>query len=1538
MNREFVELACTLADELNIDELVAAEFIQESSVETKKLDMSPLQGGMAMYHTRRQYVLELIRFFLFQAVENTPMGKVCKGFVEKLGNQLQKTLDAMQFVENTLIELDEKEKRGQFLGQTQNVDFMMLLKFRRDFLYREHDMMGQILCGSIENKISADDFIKILNVVENQSAYNSLFIHYITPILVYSSTVDSILSQTNYTTSTEDAKKVHKKLMEKKEWKLPVARGASELIFLSYYSALCRTEESGVNYLTEVLDPVRRAIDDGGLELIMAIASDIGKPRPVHYFDFKSVMQSRIPVVEIDLTDEILQMLVNSLEKLVESIVGNLPDILKEMLASEEDSYHAMMEEDANPDDIPGVDLERFFLFISYLYSERPGAADQFWNDAEGNLYGFVQWASQCSVPFISAAFCDMLASLAAGNEAAESVHRFMTETLTIKAKKGNRITWEYLFKAFMYYSEQLRPDTAPLSNSLNHQARVVLPVQDVPELDDDTMIVLTSYFRLISTVVKNDDEARAWMLNQEVNIVKLLFSLLQTQTSLVGPVLDVVASFALTNNVEGLVQLWEVLDNWAFNTIIYSPDGGVIMPSMPAKDRLFSLFKSFDDIVGLVTLLETLMRAPKTDGLYTLPYPDDLGSAYRNPGVWPYVDFLIGEVFFSSAAPDFSPADRLSLQLPCLLFMKHSLELFDPEIARLAASAGVNADAVVKSQSFLSYLKVHPCAPTMTHLFSDKIYGILIGLASSGYDEIEGKKSDNNLVKVVEASLDVVNLVLDLQGIFIDIIVNEFKFGDNGPQFSTHGLRSFEDALLFNLPVVSHLALYVSLANLKLSRSALKLLDRVSQSPQFMSSTGSVLDSRIKKNRLLSAFETVDESVRIKCGFVEQLERSLESYEGVENEAEGLQIKFEILSFLLETLRSHAKEPTIAHFLLGFKIESDGSLSFENERGGINSEVSLLHSILQMLEYSTATSSAHDLDLSAAQMSSSCSEIIKLLVENQNSCILVLDYLRENDFAATSLKSEPIIDSNALWHGIKYSQSSDFFTKYDSAQTMVSFFTHRTAMLDYLSVEIHVSAENGSLSLVQRYLDSLVNLDIRQTFQSAKVLAFLDVLEFQTGDDLVDDIPAIQAFGPQVSQHFYRAEYEQGDDTAIVELQHLLKLKGLEFVSQGRISSLDDSEYGQAANEIIQTFSSARMAQRIRNTQLSCLMSWSKLVLILVNDTELSAGDRSTFILETLQSIVPKLADYAQWDVEFAEQFASLAVSLYKLYQQDSKKIGGGSSSGNSSSTIEYDRTYSLFKAALNSMQTPLSTAALRADLYVICYSYLKSCVGNHSLVKQNIQTVRNAGDKLLETVCTDAISGDGVPRLTALVFLENLSMNATLAKSTFMLDSLVRYNLLLLLVRSIKRTDVELSNRQNLTNSQLLYEINVFKATLCFLLQMAQTRTGANQMLQCCIFSTLDSCHFLKIDPDVGIGGINAVSTFYEILIPVFQVVAAILLSMGAENQPVIDRVGQFVDLHQQLFVSVLKKEVVQGANDSKLQELVKLAILLMSLTQQQ
>lgn len=1573
--------------------MVASELLLLASNDSKQFHSHPVQGGIATFHLRRQYILNIIGSFVGDYIEQGHLEAKINTFLKFIEagptSLFNRTLAALRSIENNLVSLDEKESRGAVLGLLESPDFRNQLKLQRDFLLSEHQNLSHILNSIIQrgNIKYTTDFIALIRHIRQLSSYNTILIHYIPAIHSISLLLDPYLSQFPEKVDLPAIANIAKEFKEASNWKLGYWKGAVQLIFYTYASGLHRSkyiESDGsatpngtadLDIKTDLQDPIRQSIDDGALELLLFIASDI-RTTPINFepfVDFRPELKFCVPEFKAlsRISPEFLALLYSSLEKLTEGIITNLADTLREMRLNEEDMYLANGQQDLfdgrNYDEnISGIDLERFFIFVCCLYYDRPDAALSFWTDPESDLYNFVLWASQCDIVLMATAFSAMLASLASGPACAFAVHKFLSEHATnpsfaSRTRRIAKLSWNRIFSAISENMKTLKPPQPPPSSLLLSKAKVIA---DIPELDIGVVWILTTYLQILSQVVKYSPEARgelllnhpispntteARSLNNEapihraaitagsappatsstttsliplgvppplpngfnvpqptpvpapsaptepshdrsyIPIVPVLFEFLSFYTPLFGSTLYTLSGFALSDSQLVKDSLWLAMDQWFFNTTIAFPQNEYLSADVPPKERISRLMSSFSTVYGFVTLLEALLRpSPDQDsGLYSLPFPENFGGKYRSPGFWPYLDFVINEVFLTSAtSASISDQSKKLLQQPTLQFILHCLQHFDPEIPIISASAGIDTNLIVKAQSFQDFILVHPSSITMSYLFSSKVYTPLIEMASVDVESIvELPESDPTIVLLID-SLRIINDILNLQNIFIDTVKKASRTSDSGPvHLSTHGLSSFEDAILFNLSIVSQLALYAGSANVTLARLSLNLLDRVSRSSQFSTPSYSTVDSRIRGNRLLSMLEAVDDSVRIKEGLIEQLERPLDSYVGTSSLEAGMQIKEDVLNFLISNLPSTYKEPSISHLLLGFKINSAGSLSLDESRGGALSEVSILQTVLLTAFSANKAVTRSNISYRPSRIASLCYKIVRLLIKNPLSTSVMLDYLRDKEFFLTSLKTEPIVDLRACWDDLPFQDTTEFYMT-SSARSLLSFIDKRASLLECLSIELHAAAISGSLSLVSRYMEALANMNLKRsdsfgTSSATKILSFLDIIEYTipTKERLNEEITS--TFGEQVVAHYLRRESELDDETAIAELRYLLRLKGLEFIGTGHIKSLNDPDFITAVDSVIGSFTRNRILDKLRSSQLACLQAWSKLLLVIVNDADMAPNDRTNLLLEAFQAVLHKLKQYASNDAEYAENLASLLVSLYSIYLGDiysmERTVTGKNLSLLKKNSAE--RTLTLFKAVITSILTPISTPQLRSELYVIAYKYLKNVLSDESLtanspiIRACLQSIRVSGDKLIEFVCTDALNGESTTRLTAYILLEVFSTLSIRAKSTFLLDTLVKYNMLLLIVRSILHCDDEIAKRDDsmqlssalskskshlssaFVAAKRHYEIMIFKSIMSLLLQLARTRNGAHHITQCGLFEILKTCKFLRIDPDVGI-----------------------------------------------------------------------------------
>lgn len=1554
--------------------MACAEILFESSEESVRIGFNPVQGGVSLFHIRRQYILDIMRFLLIEAQQtDRRLSKLARRIVESsvVKNSLPiRVLEALKSVENELAAIEDKAKRGEFLGQSSDEQFLQTLKLRKDFSLQEHDVLGQILYNCVEAGLfGISECDKYLQAIKALSDYNSLIVHYIPAFFLLPRAQIGAISNDSGVHKEIVIAKVFKSLSdESSTWRMSYWANALIVVFGAQLVA-CWQESpaeckrllnaSNINNEESILTTVEKAIDNGGFEFLMALASDTSlyvEESLYQFQNYRSLLTAIVPQFSKlgQFTAAFDEILVLELEHIVRDVIVNLAGTLRTMRNNEEDIYMSQrraLELDLDEDHVkeqPGVDYERFLIFIASLYAGRPDQALGFWEDSDGDLHGFLEWATTSSPSSIMISSSSaMLSSLSKGNVSAQ--HAFELLSLNgILNHKTVQITWAaILTKVYECYAFVFKPDQK------KDQMRAL---QDFAGIDGDASLILCSYFQLMNEVAAYNEDALSYLIYDanvgEPGEVELLLTflvrLLKVQSSLYGPIMSLMSTLFKPLNSETRKLLWTVIDEWLFDSEIYTADTSVILKSstIPVTERISGMFGTYVDLTKLISLLTSLLNNPANQSLdagsKALAFPENLGLSYRQPGIWPYPHLVVGFIFqeFEVDPEDKSPG--LGLKLSCLIFIEKCLDL-----GRIAQNwDSDNAPDVI------NFLKAHPFAYTMTCLFDSANYSGLFELAKLPIEAISDLSYDDVTCQTLVHALNIIVSILNTQHIFLDIAIKETK-----GLFSSHGVKSFEDALLYNLSSLSYFLLYCGSSNSTLALLSFKLLQFISLSPQFVTTMNYSRDSRVNDDRLLSEVMMVDESYRIREVFMNQLERDFDAYddipegfyfEGVINGISGpnapIQVKLNLLNFLIANLERKTSSPTISHYLLGFRIAGDGSLALDRESGGIGSGISLLHSIVNVLKNGISNVSPSRAGYESSLILSACVKIILLLTRKKNSSRICLEFLRKMDFFSVVLINEPSMLASAKWDGMVYSaETRKEFLESDSAATLAAFYQHRAAILECSSIEVYDSMIHGSLTLTEKYNEILLQSYSHGSSgafggSSIKILNFLDFLEFVDSETpgLENDVK--EMIGPMAYDYFVSNEVSHGEsniEVACGEFERLLSLRGRQLIQSSAIESLHDANWVKARRTAISTFAQLKAKARLDFVQAECLESWSKLLLILLSGDRIGKELKSAFILEVFQSLSPKLLEYSSFKTRLTSILTSLLSSLIHIVF---------SGEGTTEADRSNDRTVVLFKTCLRVLQMKLTTPAIRKDLYSIGYLYLKSCLhpANNSSVwaDQALQILRLSGDRTLSIACTDATSGDGSLQIPSLMFLQMLASVSSAAKSSFVLDGLLRYNLLALLIGSITsvgQTLLELASSSS-RSKELRNCYSVFTQIFSFFIPVVQTRAGATQVVQAGLFDTLQQCGMLSIDPDVAFQHETGTHiSSYAILDLIFQVVASILLSMGPENVPALKRTKKFLDENQRLVITTLRKDSADASiEDAHFEQLIKSQVLLVALTE--
>ncbi|CEP62058.1 Nup192p LALA0_S04e06810g [Lachancea lanzarotensis] len=1573
--------AVMLSDELNLDELISAELILlncDAESEHDNSDIALINGAKVAFYVRRQYVLQIVSYIV-NCLD--PSDKIYVDLISD-GILVKNTLSAFKEIERQFEEIKQLVNRMKLLDgydayAEQNV------RFRRDFLLSEYDTLSQILHGLVKNGtfMQKERLLEVVNKVSEMDPSDFLIVYFLSSLFQAFSQLDLL--------PENDVKDLHKRFLTELKSDAIYANPVKVSIifsFLAFFIGWCKAapsvRASAYDFANAVDEPMTRAVNLGAIEQIMAFAADTSELERDNsielFYDMRSLLQKHIPRLyakqltdsdqsysgrsprdsrfdTIHLSEQSQIILLPTFHHLLQVVITDCAFLLTKMKDAEEDSL--LSGEDLFLDEISAkADLERFFLTVHYFYAFRPEYCAVFWQDKESNAYGFIEWAMKCTDTLMRSSVFLMLSSIAFGSENSFNVYHYINQNL--------HFTWNHIAQIISGYIikisdvERQQEESQGVVKDEHDFTSVALKVG----LNEEVIVLLSSLYTLVGCVAHDLDEETKSRLS--TTFASVLFEFVKVNTPLIGAALKVLSNLVPQNEAERGI-FWQKLDSWIFKTSKLS------LAQKSYREAFKGIFTTFSDVTGFLNLLKKLLciHSKGLDGYLKfgiLPFPPRLGKGYRRVGIWPYFDYLFHEAFVQSRLLS-DQTERAAIQKPVLQIIDQALHSFDYSVILNSIPTGSDLNDLVETDDFFSYVQESPATTVINYLFEEKVFTVLFEIASIGVDTVTSSlQNSNEPVELLELAMKNIMQLLLCQETYVEelcpIVKRHAKDDFFIPQnFGLHGLKSFYNAIFFDLPMVAHFGLYVGLENYAIASHSIQILQKLASEMKGSDSKA------IMKDTLLNLFDSVDESARLKEAFIDQLLTPI-------TDDRILELKIGILNFLVQNLSYADKQPSVAHFLLGFSIESTISLGPELS-SFINSGHSVLNAIIFLLKSSLETMDGSNIDSSPTELALLSMEIVLKLCRNQLTSTIILNRLSESGLFEKLLVLDPKVSLKTRWSSESISSSvvggSPRHSSEKAASTFLKFLTYRTFFLQFLSLDIHKLSTQSLMTTMKSRMDLLIS----DAAQPPRILSYLDVLGFELAplpSDFAKNLVAcanIDLGGLKVESNLLATgeTYDMTRLHSLVQLRVLSLTKILPIVTpDGNISNAEaltkiaDDEKAMLTKHMSSYFS----YQRFKSLQLSMLHSWVQLVQVVVLDGRLTKDVRSNFILELFESLVPRIIDYLEVDVAYSEEIVSLCVFLYDIHHKDSQ-------SQSKNNPVD-GRLMALFMACMSGIRSPLSTLSIRSDFYALSNRFLSNVLEDTELAKPIAQNLKLSSDRLIEVVFNDAVSGEGSSRITGILFLDSLFRLAGLHKVNFVLETLTSRNMLLLIGHSLKATDDFLSSAlEGRSLDDLLYELTAFKATVHFLIRVAETRSGAQALAQNDIFHVIESCSFLKVDPDLGLDlKFNADNTsdsnqvhvslslddslvsdtdacglsLYEIVVPVFQLMTSILLSMGSANRAVVKRTRSLLNHFRKIVQGALKRDaLIEEGNASTrkterndgLTQLVKLVVLLCTLT---
>ena len=1355
----------------------------------------------------RKILLDLINIML-----ETKYGHETNGFLFT-----RKCLAAMDGCEKWLQSLAERIQRMMTLGETATPAFDEIMDFQQETLTQQHESLGAIVTYLVKGGFtSVDDFHRLLDHMPNLDRWGTLAVHYV-PILT---SMASQYGSSEGSASLREARAIHTKIMEgreSKQWPLTHLQAAVTTLWLAEYSGRYSDQPAGsplqgVDLEAEAQsrsESFFQALHDGAFQCTLSMVSqsysnDWSDPaRAVltrALLGDTPSLPSDVAFLSVDFKD----LLMEQVENFANALITHMPDTLRRFKTEEDDQRRKLLSgiQSNVSDEIPEHDrhLERFLLIMSYAYDGRLEAAETFWGDPDSNLYGFLQWASRRqSTPCVSA-FCELFRAISTGPECSSAAHRFLMEEGSVTPGRQRRtisLSWSQIFEELDFYASRIRdhPVTALPSTHISGKSK---PVEvDEPE----SPVMLECYLRLITHLCGQSGEIRTWILSHPTfRIIETLFSLCGAAIppSIRACTYTTFCALLTERSTELGYQVWVALDQWVSsgfaNTSSLPRPSKISNASTWAENVTFeSISRSFEESNAFVSLLQVLV-SPSLDsaGLNAvLPFPEQLGSNYRMSGVEPYIDLILGKIL-AELVPRLGDHQQSQVLLlsNVLHFVETCLDSFNEDLIIIASGSKTSIDNGMSS-SLLAYARLHPFSRTIEWLFNERVLIVLYTTAHQDIREVTRFMPDSPLNLALLRCIRVMSLLIDLESTFLEIVRPLIKLHSSGRRkpVLNPSLASFEDSVSNHLQIIIDLGLYCGSGHKDLTMASLDLLEKLSVSRKLNTARPSRFDSRVAGNRPVAMLRQNND--------LEPISRSLVTAMDIDRReldygplAPGYDVKLAVLKFLEHTLAASPEAPSVAHILLGFDFVGD--LVVVPDEGLFAKGSSLFHAILHVaVVYPSGTEDT--MSSWSLLLKQKALQILKVLWTSPLTSTHALSEMRaENALFALWLRQHPI-EPNTRWNEIPIADPA-FIVSEDSALAMECYLRQRRLLIEYAGTELRLIPTEDSSRRI-RIISTMFGSTSTEfgIEQNLTLFDFLDFLELDILDDAIPPMP--QSLSDlDLSPGTEYIPGQSGKEYNLKIVGELIELKRNSLLKSGQIQdAAADAAFTVNRQNLMLNLVSQNNRQRIMRARISALGVWVDLATLVLTSKDLDEAARSSFLLQALQIVTPKLEFYASSTRPEAAIFARYAQTLLAQVDESNASILGNEKTAD----IASERLFQLFRVSVRAIQHPDGDEAIRETLYGICFTYLTSNVIVSNApphIQSNLRNVRAAGSRLIDIVSDDAYGGEGTCRIAAVLLLDALTTLAIEENSNYMVESLVRTNFIAVLVETISDIPEEL------------------------------------------------------------------------------------------------------------------------------------------------
>jgi nuclear pore complex protein Nup205 len=706
LNEDFKQVTLQVADILDLNELDSARLLITAQSVADDLDRPPAVAAIIQFHQRRQFLLESWRLILFMSTdpdinEVINLAEFSRQVISPknresgMDNQYwQKCFSYMSEIKEWVQSITDQQQKFDEVGSAPSEDLLEILDFQKISLLRQHESLAAICSQLIKQcYASRNEFDIFLKQIKALDKHDIILVHHL-PIL--GGFID-YLGSPEGSCVLKEARSVHVAITSPKDtdtWGLKSVHAAAVVWWLAEYSGRYIEPPTGSPMTEADLDKEAEersqrfmtALKDGAFHFLLSVCRDI------RLNDWYEPARAGLVLALIQDTPSLFddgnftspffqKLLMEHLQNFSESFISHMPDTIRR-LRTEEDEQRKLLHSRFQRNSVEyELHLERFLMIICYAYDGFSEAGQTFWEEPDGNLQGFLQWAARRQATPRIAAFCEMLRAISSGDVCAEHAHRFLSEDGSGNAgriRRTSTLSYSLIFAELQYYATHIKDKSPPAQTAQNYGS-----TQNPNDLivEPESALMLESYLRLLAHLCEESNNIRTTLLQPNLNLVTTLFTLssFKVESRLRASIFNLLAALLKDKKAPLSQAMWNQLDLWVRDTIRGGrPTSSNIQPQDEDSFWL-TLANGYDESNAIVNFLRMLSMPSLDDvGLNdALPFPEDLGSDYRIPGIDQYVDFVMGKVFINDRVFE-NAIEQETMRANCLTYALTCLSTFN--------------------------------------------------------------------------------------------------------------------------------------------------------------------------------------------------------------------------------------------------------------------------------------------------------------------------------------------------------------------------------------------------------------------------------------------------------------------------------------------------------------------------------------------------------------------------------------------------------------------------------------------------------------------------------------------------------------------------------------------------------------------------------------------------------------------------------------------------------------------------------------------